>query len=412
MGHGRARSSHPGGAARRAGLTPLVARRGPLQLFAVDDRSVQLVWRGLPPGRLELTPEDERGAPVAPAVTAEVDDAGRPGAVVLDGLPASTTGAVRVRHEGDELAPVAFRTDDPVPGALLQQVATVGDVHLGTRVFGHRGTIVEEPDGPDYHPLRCTRAAIAEAADWGADHLVGKGDLTNHGQVEQWRAWAGLVAAAPMPVDALPGNHDCDHPKMEHNLLPADAAEIYGLSIARPITVRDLPGVRLVLADTTTGGRNRGSLPPVLSDILDAAADADSTDTVLLFLHHQLHDWFGQEGWPRGIAHREALDLLERLADVHPRTLVSSGHTHRHRRWDHAGVTTTQVGSTKDYPGVWAGYGVHEGGVRQLVRRISPPDCLAWTDRTRRAALGAWRFIGPGPLSSRCFALTWPSLTD
>ena len=69
---------------------------------------------------------------------------------------------------------------------------------------------------------------------------------------------------------------------------------------------------------------------------------------------------------------------------------ITSGHTHRHRRWAHAGVTTTQVGSISDHPGVWAGYVVHESGMRQVVRRIAQPDVLPWSERARDAALGAW----------------------
>jgi Icc protein len=408
VGHGRARRADPGGAHRRAGLTSLApTRRGPVHLFAVDDTTIQLVWRGLAAGDLSFTPVDETGASLGPTTTAVVATANEPGAIVLDGLPPDTAGRVTVRHGGDAVAPVAFRTRPALPGAELTRVATISDLHLGARGFGHRGTIVEEPGPLEPHPLRCARAAFADLTTWGARHLVAKGDLTNHGQIEQWRAWAGLVDDAPFPVDALPGNHDVEHPSMEHNIVPIDAAAVFGLSLAMPLTVRDLPGTRLVLADTTSGGHNRGTLPPVLADIVEVAADTDPDTTLLLFLHHQLHDWYGMEGWPRGIPHRDGLDLLERLGRLHPRTLVSSGHTHRHRRWAHGGVTTTQVGATKDYPGVWAGYAVHEGGVRQVVRRISSPDVLTWTDRTRRAAFGAWRFVAPGPLASRCFELDW-----
>ncbi|MCB0978101.1 MAG: metallophosphoesterase family protein [Acidimicrobiales bacterium] len=386
-----------------------VARRGPVGLFAVDDTSLQLTWRGLPGGDLTFEPLDDSGRAVGAAAKVRSDDDGLPGATVIEGLPPDTTGRVRVTFDGDPLAAVNFRTRPALPGAELVRLATISDLHLGATSFGHRGTILEDPGDLEPHPTRCARAAIADAVEWGATHLVAKGDLTNHGQVDEWRTWAGLVAGSPVPVDALPGNHDFEHPGTVHNLLPVDAAAAFDLSLALPLTVRDLPGTRLVLVDTTTGGENRGSLLPVLPDILDVLSETDQGVTVLLFIHHQLHDWYGQEGWPRGVSHRVALDLLERIADLHPRTLVSSGHTHRHRRWEHAGVTTTQVGSTKDYPGVWAGYTVHEGGVRQMVRRTARPDVMAWTDRTRRAAFGAWRFIGPGPLDSRCFEIAWPS---
>jgi hypothetical protein len=124
-------------------------------------------------------------------------------------------------------------------------------------------------------------------------------------------------------------------------------------------------------------------------------------------LHHQLQPWHLAEGVPKGIPHDESIRFLEHLARAHPRVVVTSGHTHRHRRWSHAGITTTQVGATKDYPGVWAGYVVHEGGLRQLVQRIGRPDCIRWTERTRRAAAGAWRYVAPGPLASRCFTIDW-----
>lgn len=379
-----------------------------MHLFAVDDRSLQLVWRGLTPGAdVVFAPLGEDGRALGEEAKAVVDPEGRPGAVVIDHLPADRSGLVEVSVAGEAVAPVPFRTRPALPGPELARIATISDLHLGAKGFGLRGTIREAPGFEDPHPTRCARAAVAEATDWGAERLVAKGDLTNYGQIEQWRTWAGIVAESEIPVDALPGNHDTDHPRMQHSLSPTDAAAAFGLSMAQPLTVRDLPGTRLVLVDTSCGGRDMGAVAPVLDDVVDAVNDADDNATVLLFLHHHVDGWYGPEGWPRGIPHREGLDFLERIAAAHPRTLVSTGHSHRHRRAEHAGITWTQVGATKDYPGVWAGYSVHDGGVRQLVRRISSPDCLAWTDLTRRAAFGAWRFVGPGPLSSRCFELRW-----
>ena len=52
----------------------------------------------------------------------------------------------------------------------------------------------------------------------------------------------------------------------------------------------------------------------------------------------------------------------------------------------------TEVGSTKDHPGTWAGYLVYEGGIVQTVRRIMDPTALAWTERARE--LGPRR-VGP-----------------
>ena len=86
---------------------------------------------------------------------------------------------------------------------------------------------------------------------------------------------------------------------------------------------------------------------------------------------------------------------------------MSTGHSHRHRRHRRFGINVTEVGSTKDFPGTWTGYAVHEGGIRQVVRRISDPTCLPWLDHTARAGGGFWGVWSPGELEDRCFSLAW-----
>ena len=137
------------------------------------------------------------------------------------------------------------------------------------------------------------------------------------------------------------------------------------------------------------------------------AAVRDAPHGVLMAMHHQLQAHTVTEIWPPGIPTQASRRFLDAVGEAHPHTLITSGHTHRHRRWTRGPVTVTQVGATKDYPGVWAGYVVHEGGIRQVVRRITVPDCIVWTERTRAAALGLWPVIASGRLSSRCFTLDW-----
>ncbi|MFN8018976.1 MAG: metallophosphoesterase family protein [Acidimicrobiales bacterium] len=383
----------------------IVHRRRPgLWVFGVDQHAAQLTWRRLRPGVLRLQVAE---ADVLVQVEVEVGDG--PGAVVLEGLPAGRLLTIVADGPalGHEPIRLLARTLPALEGEELCRIATISDLHLGTRSFGHRGTIREQPGHADPHPLRCAEAAVDEALAWGAERLVAKGDLTNLGEPAQWRAYAGLVHRAGIPVDAVPGNHDHGREGAVGSLLPREAAAAFGLSIATPLLVRDLPGLRVVLADTTREARHGGTLAPVADDIVDAAADADRGGGVLVVLHHQLHPPAGLEGWPPGIAHAEAAAFLDRLGAAHPHALVTSGHTHRHRRWGRAGVVVTQVGATKDYPGVWAGYVVHEGGIRQIVRRIQEPSCIAWTDHTRIAAYGLWEHAAPGRLDARCFALPW-----
>jgi hypothetical protein len=89
--------------------------------------------------------------------------------------------------------------------------------------------------------------------------------------------------------------------------------------------------------------------------------------------------------------------------------MMSSGHTHRHRRHHHGPIVVTETGSTKDYPGTWTGYAVHEGGIRQVTRRVTEPDAIAWTEHTRWAMAGWWGEWSPGPRSHRCFTHVWPA---
>ena len=386
----------------------ILHRRAPaVWLFGVDEGAVQISWRrlGRHPLHLEVLADDV-DASVAIAEPGDV------GATMLTGLPAGRLLTIRATCAALP-TPVTLtaRTLQPLPGAELCRVATVSDLHLGARMFGHRGTIAD-PFGDqhdDDHPVRCARAALDEAVEWGAQRIIAKGDLTNGGTPDQWRLYSDLIGRLPVPVDALPGNHDQGPDGAVGALDPGQAAKAFGLSIAQPITVRDLPGLRVVLADTTRKGHHGGTFTKILPDLLDAVAGADRNGGVFLALHHQLQPHVAPEGWPPGISKAESDDALRRLGAVHPHVLISSGHTHRHRRGGQAGVVTTQVGSTKDYPGVWAGYVVHEGGMRQIVRRVQHPDAIGWTDHSRIAAFGLWEHASPGRMDARCFNLTWRS---
>ncbi|MBK6857154.1 MAG: metallophosphoesterase [Microthrixaceae bacterium] len=371
-----------------------------LEVFAIEDTSAQLVWRGLRPGLLSIASTH------GPTISFEVDfDAGA-GGTVIHGLPPGTD--VLLQISGSALgtsADLSLRTLDRLPGQELSRIGTVSDLHLGARSFGHRGTIVEDPLPPVPHPQRCTAAAIDGATRWGAQLVVAKGDLTHNGQVDQWRQYAEVAATSSVPVVAVPGNHDR---AFRTGLSPEDAAVSFGFHLASPLEVIDGDGYRLVLVDSTTGGHNHGGLVNVVDDALDAVRSTPGGSIALIFMHHQLHRYPLQEVWPVGVGRRASVRFLERLARTGVPAVVSSGHTHRHRHWDRRGVVATQVGSTKDYPGVWAGYVISEGGMRQVVHRVTDPDCIRWTETTRRAAAGAWRWIAPGSLGSRCFDKTWP----
>jgi hypothetical protein len=84
-----------------------------------------------------------------------------------------------------------------------------------------------------------------------------------------------------------------------------------------------------------------------------------------------------------------------------------AGHTHRNRvrRFAATGdVPWVEVACVKDFPGAWAEYRVHEGGILQVFRRISAPEALAWSEKTRDLYGGLYGVYAFGELSDRCFA--------
>src|SRR3954471_7587305 len=135
-----------------------------VRVFAVEDTTAQVCWVSLPAGKVVLC---------AGGIEAPVDSDGGPGAVVIDGLsPAS-----RHRLTADGRTIATFETLAPPAGRELCRFATVTDLHLGTKTFGAIWPMKERhPPGGELHPLRCARAALREALEWGAEAVVVKGD--------------------------------------------------------------------------------------------------------------------------------------------------------------------------------------------------------------------------------------------
>jgi hypothetical protein len=105
-------------------------------------------------------------------------------------------------------------------------------------------------------------------------------------------------------------------------------------------------------------------------------------------------------------------DDSERLVEVvarRPRIVAyTAGHTHRNRvrRFAATGdVPWVEVSAVKDYPGAWAEYRVHEGGIVQVFHRISSPEALVWTEKTRHMFGGLYGTYAFGALEDRCFSI-------
>jgi 3',5'-cyclic-AMP phosphodiesterase len=366
------------------------------EVFAIEDTSVQLTWRGAPAGPVEIALSDGRSTRTFEAI----GESG-PGAFLIDDLAEATSYTITVAPKGAEPGrPHMIQTLPRLAGAELTRLSTISDIHIGEQWFGRMPRTFERPEPLVPHSLRCAAAAIDEWTRWGSQHVLFKGDLVDHGSRVEWDALESLLATVPQPWSLMLGNHETMHRSRER---AETMLTTMGLPTA-PVRAIDMPGLRVVLVETAIDDRGHGRVRDA-----NAAADAvgETTLPCLVVIHHHIQRLPIPLFWPPGISSIGGNRFVRELRRANPSIIVTSGHSHRHRKRLIGGVPHIEVGSVKDYPGVWAGYVVHESGVRQVVRRVSPSDCLRWTDKTAHVMFGAWRLFAPGTLTDRCFVHAW-----
>jgi Icc protein len=390
--------------------------RTTLDAYAVEDTTVQLTWTGLPARRLTVG-VGPAGTEVEVGPPAWANRRGRrsvllspapggPGAALLGGLAPSTTYDVWSQVPGAPRCTYGrITTLAPPPGPELYRLATVSDLHVGERSFGMAGAIrdVHAPsDGVEPYPVRAARAALDEARAWGAGTVVVKGDLTATSRPAQFRTVAALLRDSGMDPLVQLGNHDRRRTVDVAGLLAGIPVATGG----RPL-VHDLPGVRLVVGDSPSATDRRGHLGAEQIGRIAAAASG-APGAVVVALHHPPERWSVPTSYPPGLVQPDSRRLLAALRGANPATLIIAGHTHRNRTYRIGGQLIAEVGSTKDFPGGWAGYAVHEGGIRQVVRRTARPDVIAWTAATATSLGGIWGWWSPGTIADRCWSHAWP----
>jgi hypothetical protein len=360
-----------------------------VEVFGVEPTAAQLVVRA------------ERSGPHAVALDGRdiaVEVSHGIGAVVVEDLQPDTSYSLAL----DGRTAGQLRTLGQPPGRYLGRFATVSDVHVGETGFGHLPRLRLSSDFATAHPVICLRAAVRELQAWGAEALVVKGDLTHDCRAREFDLAGSVLAAFRGSLHVMPGNHDGGNHRHDDG---APVLERHGIKIEWETCGFQAAGIDLVSVNTVRAGHEHGYLPGAEDRVFHLVGRGRPT---MVMLHHQLMTTRVPYYLPPGIPHGAAQRFLDRLARLNPALLVTSGHTHRHRRRRHGPIMVTEVGSVKDHPGTWAGYLVYEGGIVQSVHRIMDPVALTWTERTRVNALGAWGRWSPGRLADRSFSHRWP----
>lgn len=294
---------------------------------------------------------------------------------------------------------LSFTTLAVPEGALRCRFATVNDVHFGETEAGHLsgsdlGPVRSVPAGAVPYPEVMNRAAVAEMIAAGPfDAVFAKGDLTSDGTDAEFAAFEACYRPAfGEHLYAVRGNHDSYRGQARYT---GDQWV-------------ELPGICIALLDTGIAGRADGSLSAGQLDWLDAHV-AGATDPVIVMGHHP--QWFeGTFDDPGFLLEPTVSRDLDALFARRPAVVAyTAGHTHRHAvHTAGGGVPSIEVGCVKDFPGTWAEYRVFDGGVLQIVHRVSSPEALAWSEECRDlySDFGLdYTDYALGRLDHRCFGI-------
>lgn len=311
---------------------------------------------------------------------------------------------------GDEAAtrhpifyPGEIRTLPTPPGARLATIATISDLHFGEKECGRgpgEGPVFRADDEDPPYWEYMNRAIIDEIEAAAPDRVVVKGDLTSESEPYEFLHARDALAAINRPVDVLLGNHDMMNPEVDgYRLL-----DVAPISVAKA----EVEGVDAVLVDTVAPQEAYGRLPPERLDELDDVLAA-GTAPALVFGHHYTADP-SKATQTFGIDRRDSARFLDVLARHGRASGYFAGHTHRNRlrRFTPTGpMPHVEVCATKEYPGGWALYHIHEGGYMQELRRCRASEALRWGETTKQMYGGWYGIYALGKPTHRCFTYRW-----
>jgi Icc protein len=191
-------------------------------------------------------------------------------------------------------------------------LAQISDPHLG------------EPPIAGVKPKKSLREVLAaiEALPNPIDAILVSGDLAEHAKPKEYALARELIGGLGVPVHVLPGNKD-DRATMRAAFdLPGEADAPIDYAV-------DLGPLRLIVADSTIPGEDRGDFTPAQLEWLDAElAGAPEQPTIVAM--HQPPLVVGMADWDCVIMRSADREALAAVIDRHPQVrAIVGGHLHR-----------------------------------------------------------------------------------
>ena len=330
-------------------------------------------------------------------------------------------GARRLKEIGDdERASLQFPSEMPPPPPF-EPVRTIeveppGDVIFTFGILAdlHFGSALGETTA---------RSAIADLNRSGAEFVVQLGDITDHGQTEEYDAAKNALAELEMQHITMMGNHDV-YSIAEGRL---SGREYYGSSFGREPdgAIVEHRGFRFAVLDSVmhaaspypaynlasgaflegaSGAIVRGELSVAQHDILAEVA-APGTPPAFVFLHHPPQPFTGFPPILFGLRDEDS-GRLHATVDSGNVWGVFAGHTHRNSRTREYGtVPAHEVAMPRDFPFGYALVDVTSNGYSFRFVQLSDEELLR---AAYQNAGEIHRRYGLGSETERAFVWTKP----
>ncbi len=275
-----------------------------------------------------------------------------------------------------QFEPVVAPEVEP-PGSVRFRFAILADLHFGSRAGDH-----------------LAEAAIEDINSSGAELCVQLGDITDHGNRDEFDKAHTALSKLSMPYVTMMGNHDV----LSHEEERLSGREYYAGTFGREPdgVIVEHKGMRIAVLDSVEhavspmpdfdfvsgrftesvgGAIVRGSLTEAQHEILARVAEPGS-GPAFVFLHHPPQPFWGFPPVLFGLREPDS-GRLHATVDSGNVWGVFAGHTHRNARTrDFDGVPAQEIAIPRDYPFGYALVDVTDRGYAFRFVQLSDEELL------------------------------------